>query len=95
VDGAAEPPLAVAVKPDGWADFKERDGAARVGEGTAQAVSGGVGLHGGSGGVHGALAGSDGRFSVVAVADEEAGGLPGDSSCGRGSLGATGVVARL
>jgi len=35
VDGAAEPPLAVAMEPDGLADFDEWDGGARVGPGAA------------------------------------------------------------
>jgi len=41
------------------------------------------------------VAGSDSQISVVVVADEEAGGLPGDGSGGRGCMGARGVVAGL
>jgi len=95
VDSAADPPLAVAVKPDGLSDLYERDGSARLGEGAALAVGGGVGLHGGSGGRHGAVVGGDGGFKVVVGADKEAGGFPGDGSGGRGSVGARGVVAGL
>ena len=93
VYSAAETPLEVPVEPEGLAYLDEWDGAAWVGEGAAQAVGGGAGFHGGAGGLHGAVASGDGGVMVVVVADKEAGGLPGDGSGGRETVGARGVVA--
>jgi len=71
VDCASEPPLAVAVEPEGLPDLYEWEGGARVGEGSPETVGRSVRLHRGAGGLHGFVAGGDGGVEEVVVADDE------------------------
>ena len=95
VDGAAQPAVAVAVKPDVLADGDEGDDGAGGGEGTAEAVSRRVAFHGGTRRLHGSGAGGEGGIGVVVVTYEEAGEVAGDGGRGSDAVGARGVVSGL